>query len=144
VTHATASPGEQTLAAVAPLGNVQTEIAGDEPYVTLQSTWDAYASAVGYVWTATQQPPFCTSFACSTQWTAYVSPAVLGAQPAFRMPDLADLDGWKEAWQLSPASKIAGSVTAVVSSGGAGDFPTGTPLAGTDRLFARSDYGISP
>ena len=59
------------------------------------------------------------------------------------MPDLSALAGWNDAFELGTAP-IVGSVTAMTSSAGASDFPTGIPAAGTDRVFVRSDYGVTP
>lgn len=143
VTHATNTVGEQTYVAPAALGTVMATVPTKTPYVTLQSTWPAYANAVGYLWTASQTGG-CTNMACTTTWFAYVSPGVSGTQPGFRMPDLAGLTGWKKDFELTSGQPAVGSVTAITSSAGAGDFPTGIPAAGTNRAFVRSDYGLTP
>lgn len=142
VTHATDQPGDQTFDAPAPLGTVMTSVATKMPYLMLQSSWPAYADTVGYVWNAQQQGA-CSGGSCTTVWTAYLSPGTTGATPAYRMPDLSGLAGWKDAFQFS-ATGVVGSVTAVTSSAGAGDFPTGIPAKGTERTFVRGDYGVQP
>jgi hypothetical protein len=143
LTHATAQPAEQTFVAPAPLGQVMTTVPAKNPYITLQSSWPAYTGAVGYLWNANQATTCSGNVACTTVWSAFLSPGVVGASPAYLMPDLSALTGWKTAFELGTAP-IVGSVTAVTSSAGAADFPTGIPAAGTDRVFVRSDYGISP
>ena len=64
-----------------------------------------------------------------------------GTDPAYRMPDLTPVPGWKAAFQFVGAP-IVGGVTAETSSAGAGDFPPGTPVNGTKRVFVRSDYSV--
>jgi hypothetical protein len=142
ITHATDQPGEQTYEAPAPLGTVVTTVPTKQPYITLESQWAAYANVIGYTWNANQQGT-CGNTACTTVWSAYLSPGVTGAMPAFRMPDLSALTGWKDAFHFASGS-IVGSVTAITSTAGAGDFPTGIPAKGTDRAFVRSDYAVSP
>ena len=143
VTHATAAPADQTYVAPAPLGDVATTVPTKMPYITLESTWPAYPAAIGYLWNATQTLSCSGSLTCSIMWTSFLSPGVVGTSPAYRMPDLAALAGWKDAFELGTAP-IVGSVTAVTSSAGGADFPTGIPAAGTDRVFVRSDYGLTP
>lgn len=142
LTHATDQPGDQDFTAPAPLGNVMTTVPTKTPYITLLSTWPAYANTIGYVWNATQQGA-CSSGSCTTVWTAYLSPGTTGAMPAYQMPDLSALAGWKDSFQFS-STGIVGSVTAIRSSAGAGDFPTGIPAKGTDRVFVRGDFGVQP
>ncbi len=147
VTNATNAPGDQTYIAPAPLGAVDVEIAGKQPYVMLEATWPAYASSVGYVWNATQQigPQSCgANIGCTIAWTSYVSPGVVGSMPGFRMPDLAGVMGWKQAFELVSGAAIVGGVTAQTSSAGAGDFPPGIPGSGTKRAFVRSDFSVTP
>jgi len=142
VTHATDQPAPQTYVAPAPLGTVMTAIPTKQPYITLETQWPQYANTVGYTWNATQQG-FCGGISCTTVWSAYLSPGVTGMMPAFRMPDLSALTGWKDSFQFT-SSSIVGSVTAITSSAGPSDFPTGLPANGTDRAFVRSDYSVSP
>ncbi|HUS31389.1 MAG TPA: hypothetical protein VMZ53_22915 [Kofleriaceae bacterium] len=149
VTHATNEPGDIDWTAPAPLGAVQSMTATKMPYVILQATWPAYADVDGYLWNAAQQlsGSQCggnTSSACSIVWQAYLSPGVTGAMPAFRMPELADLAGWKDAFELVSGTQAFGSVTAYTSSAGAGDFPAGVPANGTTRTFVRSDFATTP
>jgi hypothetical protein len=147
VTNATSTPGEQTFVAPPPLGLPSSAVVTDMPYPVVQTTWPAYAATVGYTWNATQQPGAqrCgANTACTIAWTAYVSPGVVGAMPGFRMPDLAAVPGWKTAFELVPGAQVFGSVTAQTSSAGAGDFPPGTPAAGTSRTFVRADFSVTP
>jgi hypothetical protein len=149
VTHATNAPGDIEWKPQMPLGVVQSMVATTMPYVTLQSTWPAYPDAEGYIWNATQQlsGSQCGSglnSACSIVWQAYLSPGVTGAMPAFRMPDLAGLAGWKSTLQLVSGAPVVGGVTAFTSSAGAADFPAGVPANGTTRAFLRSDYSTTP
>lgn len=143
LTHATSAPADQAYVAPAPLGLAMTTVPTKMPYTTLMTTWPAYPEAVGYLWNATQQSSCSGNLACTTVWSAYLSPGVTGASPAYVMPDLSALAGWKDAFQLGTTA-ITGSVTAITSSAGAADFPTGVPVAGTDRVFVRSEYGITP
>ena len=147
LTEATNDPIDQTFTAPAPLGMVQSSMFAKMPYVELQAAWPAYANAVGYTWAATQQlsGTQCgtngNSSSCSVTWQAYLSPGVTGAMPAFVMPDLSGLAGWKPALQfVAGASGVAGGVTAQTSSAGASDFPAGVPANGTTRTFVRSDF----
>jgi len=128
---------------------VQSMVVSKQPYVILEAGWPAYANAVGYTWSATQQltGSQCggnTNTACTVTWQAYLSPGVTGAMPGFRMPDLAALTGWKKELELVSNAAAAGSVTAYTSSAGAGDFPGGVPANGTVRTFMRSDYSTTP
>ena len=108
----------------------------------MQAAWPAYPDAIGYLWNAAQDAQCSAN--CTIIWSAYLSPGVTGATPAYRMPDLSALVGWKTAFQLVSGQPVVGTVTAVTSSAGAGDFPTGIPVAGTDRVFVRTDYGLTP
>lgn len=145
LTQASSSPGAQTFVAPAAFGDVSASIAAQQPYVVLDTEWPAYADAIGYTWSATQQGP-CNNNStqgCATVWTASLSPGVTGAMPAYRMPDLSGLTGWKADFELDGNSPIVGNVTAVTSSAGATDFPTGIPADGTQRAFVRTDYGLN-
>jgi hypothetical protein len=149
VTTATSEPTDMEWNPPAPFGAVQSSVAAKQPYVILQSTWPAYADVDGYMWNATQQlsGSQCggnTNTACTIIWQAYLSPGVTGAMPAFRMPDLAALSGWKSALELVSGTAVVGSVTAYTSTAGAGDFPGGVPANGTVRTFMRSDYSTTP
>lgn len=147
LSEATNDPIDQTFTAPPPLGPVQSSVLAKMPYIELQATWPAYASSVGYTWVATQQlsGSQCgsngNSSSCSVTWQAYLSPGVTGAMPAFAMPDLSSLAGWKPALQfVAGATPVAGGVTAQTSSAGAADFPAGVPANGTTRTFVRSDF----
>jgi hypothetical protein len=142
ITNATSSPGPQTWSAPPPLGDVTASIATMNPYITLESAWPAYADAIGYTWTATQEDS-CNNGNCTTVWTAQLSPGVLGMSPGFRMPDLSTLSSWDTDYELTD-STLDGSVTAVASSASAMDFPTQIPVAGTQRVFVRSDFDVAP
>lgn len=145
VTRASSTPGPHVYAEPAPLGDVASTVVTTTPYPTVETTWPAYADAVGYTWTASQDDT-CDGFSqsCTTVWTAYLSPGVTGAAPAYRMPDLSSVAGWKPAFELDDSSTIVGSVTATRSTAGPDDFPTGIPASGTQRVFVRTDYGIAP
>jgi hypothetical protein len=147
ITHATNAPDEQTWQAPMPVGAPQTTVSTAMPYAMLQTTWPAYSGAMGYVWSATQQlsPQQCgANSACAVVWSAILSPGVTGNMPGYQMPDLSALTGWKPAWQLVAGTQIVGSVTAFTSSAGASDFPPGIPASGTDRVFVRADYAVTP
>jgi hypothetical protein len=147
VTNATNAPSDQTYVAPAPLGAVMSMVATKMPYPIVQTTWPAYASAVGYAWNTTQQlsPQQCGgNVGCTVVWTAVLSPGVTGATPGYRMPDLSGVAGWKAAFQLVNGAQVVGGVTAQTSSAGAGDFPPGVPANGTKRVFVRSDFGVTP
>ncbi len=146
VTNATNAPTMQTYSAPQALGTASAKLVSSDPYPVLESAWSAYANAVGYAWTATQQRTAqqCGgSTACTVVWNALVSPGVTGMQPGFRMPDLSTVTGWKSEFQLVPNVAVTGGVTAQTSSAGAGDFPPPPPANGTKRTFARSDFSVS-
>jgi hypothetical protein len=143
LTNATSTPAAQTYVAPPALGMVMSSVPTKQPYVMIESTWKAYANAVGYMWTASQQAS-CGNLPCTRTWSAYLSPGVSGDTPGYRMPDLAALAGWKADFQFVSGTPVAGSVTAVTSTAGATDFPTGIPANGTKRAFVRSDYGLTP
>lgn len=147
LTNATSTPGAQTFVPVPLLGMPSTSVPARMPYPILQTTWPAYDNSVGYAWSASQQPGWqqCGgNQSCTIAWTAYLSPGVTGATPGFRMPALADLPAWKPAFELVDNAQVVGSVTAVTSSAGAGDFPPGTPASGTRRAFVRGDFAVTP
>lgn len=147
VTHATSDPSDQTFVAPDPLGAPAASIATKMPYPIVQTSWPAYPDAVGYAWSAQQllSTQQCGSnVACQIAWTAYLSPGVTGAMPAFRIPVLSDLAGWKAAFQFASGVAVTGAVTAQTSSAGAGDFPPGVPANGTDRTFVTSAFSVTP
>ncbi|HEY5944659.1 MAG TPA: hypothetical protein VIV40_04175, partial [Kofleriaceae bacterium] len=147
VTNATNAPADQTYVAPPPLGSVTTMAVAKMPYATLQSTWPAYGSAIGYSWNATQQlnaQQCAGNNGCTIVWTSLVSPGVVGSMPGYRMPDLAGVTGWKPQFELVNGATVVGGVTAMTSTAGAGDFPPATPASGTKRAFVRSDYSVTP
>lgn len=148
VTDATNMPTDQTWDPPAPLAMPQGSVATKMPYITLQSTWPAYANVAGYTWSATQQltGSQCggNMSTCVINWTAMLSPGVSGEMPGYVMPDLASLTGWKAGLEFVAGTGILGSVTAYTSSAGASDFPVGIPANGTHRTFVRSDYVVTP
>jgi len=147
VTNATNMPDDQTYVAPAPLGMLNASVATKQPYITLQATWPAYASSIGYVWNANQQlsAQQCGSNStCTTVWASFVSPGVVGTMPGFVMPDLSTIPGWKAAFELVNGTQVVGGVTAQTSSAGAGDFPPPTPASGTKRTFVRTDFVVMP
>jgi hypothetical protein len=143
ITNATSAPGVQTYVAPAPLGTVTATVASTQPYPLVQASWPAYTGAVGYTWTASQ-PDVCAGFqTCPLAWTAQLSPGVTGMSPSYRAPDLSTVTGWKADYNFASAA-IQGSVTAIRSTAGATDFPTGIPAAGTQRVFVRDDFDVTP
>jgi len=148
VTNATATPDAQTFTAPAPLGGATSTVPAATPYPQISTTWAPYASTIGYVWTATQQPTFqqCGGTTpCAITWTALLSPGVTGNSPGYRMPDLSSLTGWDPAVAFVTGAQVAGYAEADVSSGGASDFPAVTPpAAGTQRVMVRSDFTVTP
>lgn len=147
LTNATSTPGTQTFVPVPLLGMPSSSVPTRMPYPIIETTWPAYADSVGYAWSATQQPGWqqCGgNQSCTIAWTAYLSPGVTGATPGFRMPALADLPAWKSAFELADNAQVVGSVTAMTSSAGTGDFPPGTPAGGTRRAFVRGDFAVTP
>ena len=144
---ATDTPIDDTFTAPTPLGGATSTVAAT-PYPIITTTWAAYANAVGYTWTATQQPSFIVcgnNMQCTISWEATLSAGVIGAMPSYSMPDLSQLTGWAPALQFVTGTQTAGTVQAMTSSVGAGDFPAATPPAlGTARAFARSAYTVTP
>jgi hypothetical protein len=147
ITNATNAPGDQTWVAPAPLGAATTQLVTKDPYVILQTSWAAYAGVAGYTWNGTQQRDAVDcggNGGCTIAWSAYASPGVTGAMPAYVMPDLSKLAGWKPGFAFTGAVPIVGTVTAFTSTAGPSDFPPGIPTNGTRRAFVRSDYAITP
>lgn len=143
VTNATNAPGTLDYTAPDALGDVTASVASTQPYPLVETTWSDYPEAVGYTWTATQ-PDVCDGLAtCAVVWTAYLSPGVTGMSPSYRMPDLSPVTGWKTDYAFASAG-IEGSVTAISSTAGATDFPTGIPASGTQRVFVRTDFDVTP
>lgn len=143
ITNATSSPGVQTYVAPAPLGNVTATVASTQPYPLVRTTWPKYTNAVGYTWTASQAD-VCSGFqTCPASWTAQLSPGVTGMSPSYQMPDLSTVTGWKPDYAFVAAA-IDGSITATTSTAGATDFPTGIPAAGTQRVFVRTAFDVTP
>ncbi len=147
VTNATSTPAAQTFVPPPLLGAASASVIGKAPYPIVGVTWPAYADAVGYTWNGFQQlygQDCGFNGGCTVTWTAHLSPGVTGAMPGYEMPDLADVPGFEPAFAFVGGEQIRGSVTAQTSSAGAGDFPPGIPASGTERVFVRSDYGITP
>lgn len=147
VTNATSTPTAQTFVPAPLLGATSASVIGKDPYPIVRVTWPAYQDAVGYTWNGFQQlygQDCGTNAGCTITWTAHLSPGVTGAMPGYEMPDLADVPGFAPKFGFVGGEQIVGSVTAQTSSAGAGDFPPGTPGSGTERVFVRSDYGITP
>ncbi|NVB85193.1 MAG: hypothetical protein HOV81_42900 [Kofleriaceae bacterium] len=146
ITNATNDPIDQTFVAPPALGAITTTVPTHMPYATLETSWSKYANAIGYQWNAQQQGfQACGNTSCTIAWSAYLSPGVLGTMPAYRMPDLSALPGWKAAFQLVSGAQVVGGVTALTSSAGTADFPTVTPPAnGTERAFVRTDFAVTP
>jgi hypothetical protein len=147
VTFATNNPVAQTFAAPGQLGEVTADVIAKSPYPIVESSWAQYGLPAGYTWSASQQlgPQLCGgNLACTITWTALLSPGVTGAQPGFRMPDLSQVTGFNLAYALVGGVDVTGSVTALSSSAGAGDFPPGIPANGTTRAFVRTDFDVTP
>ncbi|HSN24815.1 MAG TPA: hypothetical protein VLT45_00980 [Kofleriaceae bacterium] len=148
VTKATATPGDQTYTAPTPLGGATSQVTGTTPYPIIHTTWAAYASTIGYAWTATQTlgPQQCgTNTGCQVVWTALLSPGVTGSSPGYTVPDFSALAGWSNNLAFATGATVTGYAEAGVSSGGAGDFPPVTPPpAGTQRTYVRSAFTVTP
>jgi hypothetical protein len=146
VSRLTSSPSAQTYVAPTAIGAPMTAIPTKDPYVRVETTWQSYAGASGYVWTATQTPGsfLCGGTACTITWRALLSPGVTGMSPGYLMPDLAGLAGWKPGWQLVSSVPVTGSVQALTSSAGAADFPLGPPTDGLLRTTSRADFTVTP
>ena len=94
----------------------------------IHATWSPYPDALGYRWTALEST---TDLACS----GLVSAGAAGATPSLDVGGLSKLTGWS-AYAIDPSSRYFGSVTAIVSTGGAADFPPTYPaVAGTNRVL---------
>jgi hypothetical protein len=143
ITSATSTPGPFDYAAPAALGDVTATVATGQPYPIVEAAWSDYPEAVGYTWMAVQDDVCSGGATCSVTWTAFLSPGVTGMMPSYRMPDLSALTGWKGEYEFASAP-IGGSVTAIRSTAGATDFPTGIPAAGTQRVFVRTDFDVAP
>jgi hypothetical protein len=145
-TIASATPAAQTYVAPAPLGGAIATVAAATPYPQVATMWSSYTNAIGYGWAATQQlaAAQCNNNLCTTTWTAAISPGVAGASPKFQMPDLSALAGWSANLQFATGTMVTGTVQAMTSSAGAGDFPAGKPTAGTTRTFVRSGWTVTP
>ncbi|MFT3692813.1 MAG: hypothetical protein QM831_06715 [Kofleriaceae bacterium] len=142
-TLATATPGELTWTDVPTLGAVATSVGAAQPYPQLQSSWPMYANATGYTWAITQTATSGPGTA-TIVWAAQLSPSVLGAAPAFEMPDFSQLGGWNPSLQLVAGKAVVGGVQAQVSSA-TGDFPPITPPpAGTKRTMASTTFALTP
>lgn len=148
VTNATAMPTDEIYTAPSPLGGATSTVPATTPYPQIQTTWAPYASTIGYVWTTSQQPALqqCGgNTPCVIAWTAILSPGVTGNSPGYRMPDLSGLTGWDPALAFVTGSQVTGYAEADTSSAGASDFPSVTPPAdGTQRVFVRSDFTVTP
>lgn len=143
VTNATATPGDQTYSAPAPLGGATAQVTGTTPYPILRTTWSPYASAIGYAWHAAQSPPQCGG--CTVIWSVLLSPGVTGSSPGYTTPDFSTLAGWSNNLAFATGATVTGYAEAGVSSGGASDFPPVTPPpAGTQRTYVRSAFTVTP
>jgi hypothetical protein len=146
--NTTATPAAQTWAAPAALGGAIATIASSAPYAQISSTWPTYASAVGYLWSVTQNTTAqeCGgTTACTLTWSALISPGAAGMMPGFQMPDLSALAGWAATLQPLGGVTLNGFASALTSSLGATDFPYASPApAGTQRTIARSDFTVTP
>ncbi len=144
--NATALPGAITYSAPAPLGGALASVTGTTPYPIITTSWNAYANAIGYTWTAAQAltGSACAAgeLACTITWTSW--DGVTTGAGVYEMPDLSALPGWSPAFELVAGALVAGSVQASTSSAGATDYPAGNPAAGTQRTFARSAWSVTP
>jgi len=148
VSNATATPAAQTYVAPSPLGGATATVPTTTPYPEVKTTWAAYTNAIGYDWTVSQSLNGTACGAgvptCTVAWTADLTAGWIGSAPSYQMPDLSKLTGWNASLQLVTGTQAAGSVAAVTSSAGAGDFPLGIPTAGTKRTLVASDYTVTP
>jgi hypothetical protein len=147
-TTASATPANVSIPTPpTPLGAATTTSAATMPYPIYKTTWPSYAGAIGYTWTLSQTPPAaaCSGApACTMTWTAWLSAGTVGPMQSHTMPDLSHLQGWSTALQLVPGTPVTGEVTAMTSSAGAQDFPPRPPVAGTQRVFAHSEFTVTP
>jgi hypothetical protein len=142
ITNATSTPGQLDYTAPPALGDVTATVTATEPHI-VETSWPEYADAIGYTWVAAQDDVCGGSTTCAVTWTAYLSPGVTGMSPSYRAPDLSTVTGWKAEYDFA-AVPIGGSITAIRSTAGPGDFPTGIPAAGTQRVFVRTDFDLDP
>lgn len=144
----TGVPAAQDVTPPAAQGGATSTVPTSTPYPEVMTTWAAYSGATGYAWIATQPlgAQQCGGQnACAVVWSALLSPGVTGASPAFEMPDLSALAGWRSELQLVPGSAVNGRLDAFTSSAGASDFPPVTPAAsGTQRTTAEGRWTVTP
>ena len=126
----------QAYTAPTPLGVVAASEVATTPYPILSTTWQAYADALYYKWTANQ---------ATLAWSATLSPDYVGAIPTYQMPDLSAIPGWSQDLQLAFGTAVTGKVFALTSSAGATDLPfVGRPLAGTLRTEVTNAFSVTP
>ena len=147
-TTATATPGDQTFTAPAPLGGATSQVTSTTPYPIIHTTWASYPSTIGYVWNATQTltPQQCgANTPCTVVWTSLLSPGVTGMSPGYTMPDFSALAGWSANLAFVAGTMVTGYAEAGKSSAGATDYPPVTPPpAGTQRTYVRSAFTVTP
>jgi hypothetical protein len=144
-----AAVANQSYSAPAALAGAASTVPATLPYPRVKTGWTAYTHAIGYDWTASQA---LTGTACGTgggdctvAWSAAVSPAYVAGSPMLEMPDLSALSGWDAQLQLHTGTEVTGTVRAMTSSAGSGDFPAVSPAAsGTQRTFAQASWTVTP
>src|SRR6185295_7312322 len=87
------TPAAMTVDPPPALGGATATVAATTPYITINSTWQTYANAVGYRWTASQSLTNKTdcggvSASCTIDWGADLSADFVGTSTQFTMPDL--------------------------------------------------------
>ncbi len=133
----------QTYTPPTPLGGATSSVPTTTPYPEIMTTWNAYSNAVGYAWDARQGGT--TPGGTNVRWTTLFGPGYVGSSPKFQMPDLSGLTGWSASLQLVAGTQVVGTSAAMVSSGGASDFPPAAiAVAGTVRTTASSNWTVTP
>ncbi|HTR54173.1 MAG TPA: hypothetical protein VMJ10_25950 [Kofleriaceae bacterium] len=141
----TADIAAQTYVAPTALGGATASVPSSTPYPEVETTWNPYANAGGYVWDAQQGGGAVVGTTAAVEWTVVLGAGYVGTAPKFQMPDLTGITGWMAGWQFVTGTDIAGTVTAQTSTGGMSDFPAQPPAAvGTQRQFATSKWTVTP
>lgn len=139
----TTTVGVLTFTMPPALGGAISTVPTTMPYPVVSTMWNSYTSGVGYIWDAQQGPT--TGTTSPLEWTALLGAGYLGSSPHYQIPDLSQLAGWSASYQFQTGSQIRGTVSALTSSAGAGDFPTVQPAAaGTTRTLASSSWTVTP
>lgn len=134
----------QTFTDPAALGGATSSVPTTMPYPIVMTTWNAYASSIGYTWGAHQGLGSAAGL-FPLEWTALLGSGYVGTMPRFQMPDLSMLAGWSTSLQFQTGTQVGGTSAALTSSLGASDFPPVNPAAaGTQRVVATSSWTVTP